>query len=347
MKIAITYNADAAAKPHLVAPHAHPVAGAAHDVLAALAPRHECALFPVEDRVAALRDIRAFAPDVAFNLCEGVLGRSGWDAHFALALELLGIPSSGCDSVSIALTQDKALMKDLLRRIGAPAPAGFAAPLGCPEDQLHAEASALLAAAASGRVIVKPSREDAGVGIDATSVVADPTAALARVRAVWANHRQPALVEAFLDGAEYNLALYTGRAGLVTLPPGQIVFASALAPGQRIVDWRAKWIPGSPEDLASASCIVRDLPPALLAEITGTCRHVASTLGLTGYCRFDLREGPDGRIHVLDVNANPDIGAGSGFRKALAAAGIDFAAFLDDLIAARLPNAREPLRTAA
>lgn len=350
MKIAIAYNADAAAKPHLrdvLRPQAEQVAGSARDVHAALARRHDCALFPVEDRVAALRAIRAYAPDVVFNLCEGVLGHSGWDAHFVLALELLGIPCCGCDAVSIALTQDKALMKGLLRRIGAPTPDGFAAPLGCPEDQLLADLAALLAGAPSGRLIVKPSREDAGVGIDATCVVDDPRAALARCRALWTTHRQPALVEAFLDGAEYNLALYLGRDGLVTLPPGQIVFASSLAPGQRIVGWRAKWDLGSPEDLVTASCIVREMAPALQAQITGTCRHVASTLGLTGYCRFDLREGPGGRIHVLDVNANPDIGAGSGFRTALAAADVGFEEFLAALIDARRPVRHEARRTAA
>lgn len=349
MKIAIAYNADAAAKPHLhdvLRPHAQ-VAGSARDVFTALSRRHDCALFPVEDRLTALIAIRAYAPDVVFNLCEGVLGHSGWDAHFVLALDLLGIPCCGCDAVSIALTQDKALMKGLLRRIGAATPDGLAAPVGCPEDQLLVDLEVLLAAAPSGRLIVKPSREDAGVGIDTTSVVADPHAALARCRALWATHRQPALVEAFLDGAEYNLALYVGRDGLVTLPPGQIVFASSLAPGQRIVGWRAKWDLGSPEDLVTASCIVREMAPALQAQLTGTCRHVASTLGLTGYCRFDLREGPDGRIHVLDVNANPDIGAGSGFRTALAAADVAFDDFLEQLIDARRPAPRDAQRTAA
>lgn len=349
MKIAIAYNADAAAKPHLhdvLRAHVQ-VAGSARDVFTTLSRRHDCALFPVENRVAALLAIRAYAPDVVFNLCEGVLGHSGWDAHFVLALELLGIPCCGCDAVSIALTQDKAMMKGLLRRIGAATPDGLVAPVGCPEDQLLADLEVLLAGAPSGRLIVKPSREDAGVGIDTASVVADPHAALARCRALWAAHRQPALVEVFLDGAEYNLALYLGRGGLVTLPPGQIVFASSLAPGQKIVGWRAKWDVGSPEDLVTASCIVREMAPALQAQLTGTCRHVASTLGLTGYCRFDLREGPDGRIHVLDVNANPDIGAGSGFRTALAAAGVAFDDFLEQLIEARRPARRDAQRTAA
>lgn len=350
MRIAITYNADAAAKPHLPLTDldgaGEPLEGAARDVHDALVAAHTCAMIPVAaDQVAALRAVRAFAPDLVFNLCEGLLGRSAWDTHLVLALDLLGIPCCGADAVTIALAQDKALIKNLLRRIGVPTPAGFAAAVDCPEGQLRADLAALLA---GGPAIIKPSREDAGVGIDDASVVADVDAALAVCRRVWTTHRQPALIEAFLDGAEYNLAIYVGPSGQVVLPPGQIVFAHDLAPGQRVVGWRAKWDVGSAEHRATPSCIVRDLAPALRAEITATCRRVATALGLTGYFRFDLRVGPDGRIHVLDLNANPDIAAGSGFRKALAAAGIRFEQFLEDMIAVRRPQARpEPLRSTA
>ena len=95
------------------------------------------------------------------------------------------------------------------------------------------------------------------------------------------------------------------------------------------------------------SRIVRDMDPALHAEITATCRHVAAMMGMSGYCRFDLRQDPDGRINIIDINANPDIGPGSGFRKALAAADIGFGDFLAELISARLRGRRESWRSAA
>ena len=90
-----------------------------------------------------------------------------------------------------------------------------------------------------------------------------------------------------------------------------------------------------------------DIDPALHAEITATCRHVAAMMGMAGYCRFDLRQGADGRIQIIDINANPDIGPGSGFRKALAAASIRFEDFLGELIDALLQTRREPWRSAA
>lgn len=361
LKIAITYNADALLPVldeahHLGAARSPEDAAAesAHDVHAALAQHAECALFPVgEDLAGALLAIRDWAPDLVFNLCEGVHGRTGWEAHFVLALDMLGIPYCGCDAVTIALTQDKGLVKQLLRQLGVPTPDGLVLASGCPEGQALADLADLLARAPSGRVIVKPIRQDGGIGIDASGVVDHPAAALERCRAVWDRYQQPALVEVFLDGAEYNLGLYAGTHGVVILPPGQIVFAPELAPAARVVGWKAKWTPGSREDLATESRIVDNIDPDLHAELTATCRHVAAmlgalgTLGMSGYCRFDLRRGPDGRMHVIDINANPDIGPSSGFRKALAAAGIDFADFLAELIHVRVQGRREPFRTAA
>lgn len=351
MKIAITYNADTHLKPHLNDVERlgeDEVAESARDVYAALAGSHHCELFPVGDCIAAaLLAIRAFAPDVVFNLCEGVLGRTRWEAHFVLALDLLGIPYCGCDAVTIALTQDKGFIKQLLRQIGAPTPEGLAVAPDCDETSVRATVERMLAGAASGRVIVKPSREDGGIGVDATSVVRDADAAIDRCRSIWAQYQQPALIEVFIDGKEYNLALYASDRGVITLPPGEIVFAPTLLAEERVVGWKAKWDLGSVEDLSTESRIVRDMDPALHAEITATCRHVAAMMGMSGYCRFDLRQGPDGRINIIDINANPDIGPGSGFRKALAAADIGFGEFLAELIGARLHGRREPWRSAA
>ncbi len=351
MKIAITYNADTHLKPHLNEVERlgeDEVAESARDVYAALSATHECELFPVGDCIAAaLLAIRAFAPDVVFNLCEGVLGRTRWEAHFVLALDLLGIPYCGCDAVTIALTQDKGFIKQLLRQMGAPTPEGLAVGPDSDVDRSMTEITAMLARAASGRVIVKPIREDGGIGVDVTSVVHDAAAAMDRCRSIWAQYQQRALVETFVDGKEYNLALYASRDHIVTLPPGEIVFAPGLRAEERVVGWKAKWDLGSVEDLSTESRIAQGLDPAVHADITATCRHVAAMMGMSGYCRFDLRQDPEGRIQIIDINANPDIGPGSGFRKALAAADIRFEDFLDELIGARLRARREPWRSAA
>ncbi len=349
MNIAIVYNADTHLKPHLNPVERlceDDVLESARDIQATLAQRHHCTLIPVGDCIArSLAEIRDHAPDLVFNLCESVRGRADWEPHFALALDMIGIRYCGCDAVTLALTQDKGLVKLLLREFDVPTPAGFAVGPDCCETELLANIAALLDRAASGHVIIKPSREDGGIGVDASGVVNDPATALDRCRVVWANYRQPALVETFIDGKEYNLALYASPRGLVTLPPGEIVFAPNIAPEARIVGWKAKWSVDSAEYLGSESRIAHDLDAAVHAEITSTCQRVAALIGMDGYCRFDLRRAhDDGRIYVIDINPNPALTPDTGFRKALAAAGIPFADFLDELIHVRK---REPWQFAA
>ena len=88
---------------------------------------------------------------------------------------------------------------------------------------------------------MKPSREDAGIGIDAASVVSSTAEIEARVKHVEETYRQPALVEEFIDGRELNQAIYFSTTGPVVLPPGEIVFDDDLATNERVVGWKAKW----------------------------------------------------------------------------------------------------------
>jgi D-alanine-D-alanine ligase-like ATP-grasp enzyme len=47
-----------------------------------------------------------------------------------------------------------------------------------------------------------------------------------------------------------------------------------------------------------------------------------------------VREANDGRLYIIDINTQPDLGRDAGFRKALDAAGIGFRDFLDALMMA-------------
>jgi D-alanine-D-alanine ligase len=78
----------------------------------------------------------------------------------------------------------------------------------------------------------------------------------------------------------------------------------------------------------------------LRRDVSDVCGTAASLLSIGGYCRFDLRQRPTGELCIIDVNPNPDIGQGSGFRRALDAAGIPFRDFLSELMMAALSRRR-------
>lgn len=334
MRIAVAYNDDVHLKTHLnpteLVGEAE-VAETAHEVAALL----DGELVPVRDDIArVLRHLHSF--DVVFDLCEGVLGQPRLEKNFVLALEMFGIPHTAGDPIAIGICGDKVLTKRLLRAGGLPSPEGVAVMADTRQGDWLQQLSKLHFA-----TIVKPSREDAGVGIDASSVAQTADEAIERCHAIHRTYRQPALVEEFIDGRELNQALYHGANGLVLLPPGEVVFSESLTPHERIVGWKAKWDYGSAEDRATVNRTPARISDSLRSEVGKLCSSAVSLLGISGYCRFDLRQAKTGELFLIDVNPNPDIGAGTGFRKALEAASISFRDFLQDLIiAARAHYAR-------
>lgn len=304
-RVAVAFNDDLHRKPHL---NETERLGEAEvlDTAIEVAELLGADLIAVRDDVpAALRTLQRY--DAVFNLCEGVLGNPRFEMNFALALEMAGIAFTGCDPLAAALCIDKLRAKKLLAAAGIPVPRANVLP-----------------------AIVKPSTEDAGIGIDASSIVRTADELAAKVREVEATYAQPALVEEFIDGREFNQALFLGK----PLPPGEVVFADELAPHERVVGWKAKWAVGSREDLSTVNRTPAEIDDATRERIAAICMQAERTLGIGGYCRFDLRQAQTGELFLVDVNPNPDIGRGTGYRKALDAAGIAFSDFLRTLIMA-------------
>jgi D-alanine-D-alanine ligase len=313
MKIAVAYNDDLHRKAHL---NETEKLGEAEviDTAREIAELLDTKLVAVKDDItASLLELKTY--DVVVNLCEGVLGHPNWEKNFALGLEMLGIRHTSCEPIAIGICTDKKLVKRILLASGISTPRFW-----------HAEEG--------GTWIVKPSREDAGIGIDEASVVSSTADIEARAKYIEQTYRQPALVEEFIDGRELNQAIYFSTTGAVVLPPGEIVFDEDLASNERVVGWKAKWASGSREDRGT-----RNRTPALIDDTTRDelreiCLRASSILGLSGYVRFDVRQSLAGELFIVDINPNPDIGRGSGFRKALDAAGIAFADLLNALIMA-------------
>ena len=322
VRVVVAYNDDASLKSHL---NATELRGEAEVIETAreIASLLDATLLPVTEVAAALQSLKNDRPDVVFNLCEGVGGNPRFEPNFALALEMLAIPFTGSDPIATAICNDKYLTRQLLANAGCPVPGGFLVTGPVP----HVE----------GTWIVKPVHEDAGIGIDAASVCTGHDAVAARCAEVIATYRQPALVEEFIDGREINQSIYFRATGEpVVLPAGEILFGDDLTPLERVVGWKAKWDEGSVEDRATVSRTPAHLGEAETAALQAVCVQAATALTIGGYCRFDLRQRATGEMNIIDVNPNPDIGRDSGFRKALAAAGIEFVDFCNELMMAAL-----------
>ncbi|MCX7786596.1 MAG: hypothetical protein N2442_02720, partial [Spirochaetes bacterium] len=187
-------------------------------------------------------------------------------------------------------------------------------------------------------LIVKPSREDASVGIENRNVVKDRESLYQVTRNLYEQYREPILIEEFLPGREFNVSLLEMKGELHTLPISEVSLTALGKEGSAIVSYDAKWIEDSVEfKLTPTIC-----PAPVSQDLGETLRTLAvetwKVLGGKDYGRVDFRLDAEGNPFVLEFNPNPDISLQAGFSKALNAARIPYEMFLKILIENNLPS---------
>ena len=157
------------------------------------------------------RALAPYPPDewLVFNLCEGLGGDPGREAEVPPVLEASGYLYTGSPATALSTGQDQALTKARVLESGLPTPRH--AVLSRPEERCDVPLPAL----------VKPVHEDGSLGISAESVVRDRASLARRVAYIVEHYCQPALVEEFIGGREFNQAVW-GNCPPQALPTGEI-----------------------------------------------------------------------------------------------------------------------------
>jgi len=142
------------------------------------------------------------------------------------------------------------------------------------------------------------------------------------------NYAQPALVEEFLTGREFTVAILGNGAEARALPPVEISFDSLPLGAPPLYGWEAKWVWDTPEAPLSIFQCPAPVSPELEAEIVGAALGAFRALGCRDWARVDVRLDALGRANVLEVNALPGIlpdpEQNSCYPKAARAAGMNY-----------------------
>lgn len=278
------------------------------------------------DVVLLMEQLMEIQPDIAFNLFEGAYRVSKSEVFVPIALDLLEIAYTGAPAKTLELCLQKAKTKEVLLRRSVPTPR-FA--LFKPGDAIETELPFPL--------IVKPEREDASLGISNDSVVYSREALTRQVEWIWQTLRQPALVEEFIDGREFNVAIlgdgdYEHLLGHPNapraLPISEISFETMPAGYPRIVTYKAKWEEESVEYKETKPLCPAPIDAKLEMELKQIAMRVFNATGCRDYARVDFRVSPSGKPFVVDVNPNPDISQDAGLARAARAAGLEYPALI-------------------
>jgi D-alanine-D-alanine ligase len=275
-----------------------------------------------DDLTQLRREILLWKPHVAFNLLEEFHNVATYDQHVVSFLELMRQPYTGCNPRGLMLSHDKTLSKKILHyhRILTPKFASFQC------NRAFRAPSRL-----NYPLFVKSATEDASFGIAQASVVHNVDELRERVRFVHEQTKSDALVEEFIEGRE----LYVGVMGnqrLQTFPIWELIFGNMPDGVARIATRKVKWDHRYQEKHGIDTGPAKNLPPGMESKILRLCKRIYRLLYLSGYARMDLRLTEDGRIYVLEANANPNISFGEDLAESAELAGISYQDLLERMI---------------
>ena len=309
-RVGLIYNMK---KNVQVDPDAPPDALAEYDSLETVDGLHEALeaggnkVIRLEADETLLDSVRQVAPDICFNIAEGLRGDAR-ESHVPAILEMLDIPYTASKVLGHAISLDKAATKRVWRDSGLPT---------APFQVFHYGDEAL-DPSLSFPLFVKPVHEGTGMGINSSSVTYDETELRQQVNWVLKTYRQPALVENYLPGREFTVGLIGNRflpgdrsrngiydeRGYHLFPVLEIDANQGVGEGLYNVDAKS-YVPG--EQGAPLYLCPADIPVSLEAELKELSVAAFEAIGALDVSRIDFRLGQDGRPYLMEINTLPGL----------------------------------------
>ncbi len=263
----------------------------------ALAELHDYEFTYLDNHASLMSELRANPPQMVLNLCdEGYNNNAFLELHVPAVLELQRIPFTGAGPTCLGLCYNKALIRAIASGLDLPVPLET---YYDPDDQAATLPSAFPA-------LVKPNYGDSSIGIRQDSVVRSPEELMSYLEKLRLElPDRPALIQEFLSGTEYSVAVI-GNPGLTcrTLPPLEVDYRGLDPNLPPILGYESKWIPDSPYWTQIKYHEAR-VDEEVRRKLSDYSLRLFERLECRDYARFDFRTDAEGEIKLLEVNPNP------------------------------------------
>jgi D-alanine-D-alanine ligase len=271
----------------------------------------------VEANGDAYSKLRELKPDIVFNFAEGLNGFNR-ESQIPAILEMLQIPYTGSDALTLGICLDKSRAKEILTYHKIPN-ANFLV-VNRIEDIENFSSDYPL--------IVKPISEGSSKGIFSSSLVKNKLELEDEVRRIIFSYNQPALIEEFLPGREFTVAVLGNDDETEILPIIEIRYEDFPEDVIPMYSYEAKWILDTKENTFD----VFECPAKLNAELENKLRQTAlktyNVLRCKDWSRIDVRLDKNGVPNIIEINPlpgiMPDPNENSSFPKAARAAGMSY-----------------------
>jgi D-alanine-D-alanine ligase len=253
-----------------------------------------------------LQSLLADPPDLVFNLAEGTGTSRNREARVPAVCEMLGIPHTGSDVLTLALCLDKDMCRRIVQEADVRVPEGILVTFqdGKYDGDFHEFSGMVAETGLALPLIAKPVCEGSSKGIRSRCLIEKLDDVGPTIVSLWNDYRQGVLLEEFIAGEEVTVGVLGNDAprvlGSMRVVPKQ--------PTDRFVyslevkrDWKAR--------------VTYECPPRLQRETLTALEDAAlaayQTLGIRDVARIDFRV-RDGIPYFIEANPLPGLNPETG-----------------------------------
>ena len=252
-------------------------------------------VFRIESDDKAYARLKRLKPHLVFNIAERVIGPNR-ESHIPTVCEMLDIPYTGSDPLTLGLCLDKSRTKEILSFHKIANPAFWIV-----------ESVEAIPAAVRLPAIIKPLYEGSSKGIKNNSVVRTPAELYERVDEVIGTYKQPVIIERFLGGREFTVGVLGNTPDLEILPIVEIDHSRLPQGATPIYSYEAKWIWDTPDNPLEIFHCPADITGELKLRIEHLIARTCAVLRIRDWCRIDVRLDDAGAPNIIEVNPLPGI----------------------------------------
>lgn len=245
-----------------------------------------------------LKSLSEYKPDLVFNTAEGHKGKMR-EGFYPALFESLGMPYTGSDGYTCAITLDKHRTKNAVAEDGVPVVKGYF--VQDANDEIPPMKYPL---------IIKPNFEGSSKGVTLDSIIEEPRHLKTKIRDALKKYPEGVLVEEFIEGKDVTvpfLEMVADNNGILT--PAEYHFDEKVT-GKRkyqIYDYSLKNTDYNAVEVNVPANISFELQKRMIEA----SQKVIRRLNIYDAARIDYRVTPNEDFYFIEVNALPSLEPGA------------------------------------
>jgi len=280
-------------------------------------------VYPIEADIYAYDKLRNLKPDLVFNIAERLNGPNR-ESHIPILCEMLEIPYTGSDPLTLGICLVKSRAKEILSYYKIANPEFFIIndikelpnkgllhnKEVCPNKRLlHNEKIGQNKSLNNIKlpVMVKPLYEGSSKGIKDDCLVYNNDDLYLRITEKIKLYKQPVIIEQFLSGREFTVGILGNYPNIEVLPIVEINHGSLPKGANPIYSYEAKWIWDTADKPLDIFSCPANISEKLKNQIETLVIKTCIALNIKDWARIDVRLDQSENPNIIEVNPLPGI----------------------------------------